>query len=284
MTLIAQSLGSGSSGNCLFIRAGSTSLLIDCGIGPRILAAGLRAHGAAPRGLSGILITHEHDDHVRGLESLQRLGVPIHCSAGTANALRLKEHQHTAVAPGATFACGEADITPIAVSHDAAEPIGFLIRLAGARICVVTDLGTPNDDVAAGVAVSDLIVLESNHDEHMLRSGRYPAHLKRRVASSSGHLSNHRAGAFLESALRSERRRRTIWLAHLSEANNRPELARATVASAFGRDADLHEIVPLPRRAPGPVWRPSPFERATQLDLLRLDAPAEERLSLSSTA
>jgi len=268
MTIVAQSFGSGSSGNGLLVRAGSTAILIDCGIGPRILSGHLRAHGITPRELSAILITHEHDDHVRGLASLRKIGAPIRCSIGTARALGLSEREHVGVNPGQPFRCGDAEITPIAVSHDAAEPMGYAIGLEGFRICVVTDLGTPNSYLAESIATADLIVFEANHDEHMLRSGPYPAHLKRRVASDSGHLSNRRAGEFLEEALRRDRRRRTIWLAHLSETNNRPDLARSTVASAFGIDADFHDIVALPRRSPGPIWRPVPTEQTVQLGLL----------------
>ena len=265
MMVIAQSFGSGSSGNGLFIRSGSTSLLIDCGIGPRVLTGYLRSHGVTARELSGILITHEHDDHVRGLASHRKIGTSIRCSAGTARALGLGAQEHAGVRAGESFRCGEAEVTAIAVSHDAAEPVGYAITIGGVRICVVTDLGVPNADLAAVVASADLIVFEANHDEHMLRSGPYPAHLKRRVASDSGHLSNRRAGEFLEEAMRAERRRRTIWLAHLSETNNRPELARSTVDAAFGDDAGIHEIVPLPRRSPGPVWRPTSALRTLPL-------------------
>jgi len=268
MTIVAQSFGSGSSGNGLFIGSGSTSLLIDCGIGPRILAGHLRPHGVGPRDLSAVLITHEHDDHVRGLASLRKLQAPVRCSTGTARALGLSAVEHVAVFAGVAFKCRNAEITAIAVSHDATEPMGYLIALGGYRICVVTDLGTPNASLAEAVVQADLIVFEANHDEHMLRSGPYPAHLKKRVSSDSGHLSNRRTGEFLEEALRGDRRPRTIWLAHLSETNNHPSLARSTVANAFGNDADLHEIVALPRRIPGPIWRAEPRVRTTQLELL----------------
>ncbi|MBN9015353.1 MAG: MBL fold metallo-hydrolase [Rhizobiales bacterium] len=268
MTVIAQSLSSGSSGNGFLVRSGATVILVDCGLGPRVLAAAMRPHGLAPRDLSAILITHEHDDHVRGLAPLRKLRIPIRCSAGTAGALRLEAQEHAVVSAGCPFECGEALVTPIAVSHDAAEPMGYAMTLAGFRICVVTDLGTPNEELAVEIASADLIVLESNHDEHMLRSGPYPAYLKRRVASENGHLSNRNAGAFLEQVLRAERRRRTIWLAHLSQTNNHPDLARRTVASAFGDDAALHDIVPLPRRTAGPIWRPEPVPRTLQLDFI----------------
>jgi phosphoribosyl 1,2-cyclic phosphodiesterase len=269
MTIVAQSFGSGSSGNGLFIRSGSTALLVDCGIGPRILAGRLRPHGVGPRDLSAVLITHEHDDHVRGLASLRKLRAPVRCSAGTARALGLNESEHIVVDDGVPFLCGDAAITAVAVSHDAAEPMGYAISLGGYRICVVTDLGTPNANLAIAIATADLIVFEANHDEHMLRSGPYPAYLKKRVASDSGHLSNRRAGEFLEEALRGDRRKRTIWLAHLSDSNNHPDLARSTVASAFGGDAELHDIVSLPRRIPGPVWRPDPVPATIQLALPR---------------
>jgi phosphoribosyl 1,2-cyclic phosphodiesterase len=281
MTIIAQSFGSGSSGNGLFIRSGSTTLLIDCGIGPRILAGHLRGHGVTPRDLSAVLITHEHDDHVRGLGALRKIGAPIRCSAGTALALGLTSNEHVGVGPGEAFRCGDAEITPIAVSHDATEPMGYSIMLDGHRICVVTDLGEPNPALAESIATADLIVFEANHDEHMLRSGPYPIYLKRRVASGIGHLSNRLAGEFLEESLRRERRRRTIWLAHLSATNNRPDLARATVAGAFGVDASLHEIVALPRRDPGPIWSPEPIVRTVQLGLPQPELVSEANRAIS---
>src|SRR5262249_20751938 len=124
----------------------------------------------------------------------------------------------------------EVVVRALGVSHDAAEPCGFCIDGDGVRLTVITDLGTADTDLCEWIATSDLIVLEANHDESLLRSGPYPSHLKRRVLSPTGHLSNGDCGALLRRALADSARPKTIWLAHLSAVNNRPDLAVATVA------------------------------------------------------
>jgi phosphoribosyl 1,2-cyclic phosphodiesterase len=150
---------------------------------------------------------------------------------------------------------GDVEIVTIPVSHDAAEPCGFHLRTPFGALTVLTDLGAPSRRAAEVIAASDLIVLEANHDEDMLRRGPYAAHLKRRILSDTGHLSNAACGQLLSSALRGLNRVPTIWLAHLSQTNNRPHLAKSTIERKLARDGLQLSVATLPRRGAGPVWR-----------------------------
>jgi phosphoribosyl 1,2-cyclic phosphodiesterase len=265
--MLFQSLSSGSSGNAHFLRGGGASILIDCGIGPRVLQKALRIHGAEIRQIDAVLITHEHDDHVRGLDAVRAAGRRFHATRGTATALGLDLECCSHVAFEQPIRIAELEITPLRTSHDAAEPCGYTITDGQARATVLTDLGEIDDGLLEITASSDLIVIEANHDVQMLRSGPYPAHLKRRVASSLGHLSNADCGRFLANALQQQRRSKTIWLAHLSATNNRPELAVRTVESALGSLPVRHRVVALPRREAGPVWRPTDEPFMEQISL-----------------
>ncbi len=255
--MIFQSLGSGSSGNAAILRGGGATILIDCGIGPRLLQRAFREHGADFKRIDAVLLTHEHDDHVRGLATVSASGWHVHATPGTASALGLASDRCTHLDFERTINVAGLEISALQTSHDAAEPCGFTISDGATRVTVLTDLGAADDCCLEVVASSDLIVIEANHDVQMLRSGPYPAHLKKRVLSSRGHLSNADCGTFLGRALGSTYRSKTIWLAHLSATNNRPELAVRTVESALARLPVRHRVLALPRRESGPVWRPS---------------------------
>lgn len=256
MSVGVRSLGSGSSGNGLLIEGDGTSLVVDCGIGPRVLASGLRAAGRTVGELDAVLLTHEHVDHVRALPRVIKERVPVIATAGTLRAAGIAPGGAEAIALGGELAVAGASVTAIGVSHDAAEPCGYHVRLAGMAVTVVTDLGRPEPALAAYLAAADLIVIEANHDEAMLRAGPYPAHLKRRVLSATGHLSNAACGRLLLEALAGSRRRPTVWLAHLSTTNNRPTLARQTVQRAIAAGGFVAPVVPLPRHGHDLVWRP----------------------------
>jgi phosphoribosyl 1,2-cyclic phosphodiesterase len=264
--MIVQSFGSGSSGNAMLIRAGTTSVLVDCGIGPRLLKRALLHHQISPDNLDAVLITHEHDDHVRGLASLLANRRTVHSTGGTARALGLQHEHWCGIERGSSIEIGDLIVTAIATSHDAAEPCGYSFASSTTRATLLTDLGETDDASLELIGSSDLIVIEANHDLHMLKSGPYPLHLKRRVQSTSGHLSNDDCGAFLARALVGAVRPRTIWLAHLSATNNRPEVAVRTVKAAFGSGC-RHAIIALPRRDPGPVWSPGAMAVTEQLAL-----------------
>jgi len=255
MALTVRNLGSGSSGNALLVESDGATVLVDCGVGARALTAGLAAAGRSLRELDAVLVSHEHTDHVRSLPNLVRAAVPIATTHGTARAAQVPPHLWEEVRSGSPLRIGDVTVTPIGVSHDAAEPCGFHLRGATAAVTVVTDLGCPNDAIAEFVAASDLIVLEANHDEQMLRLGPYPVYLKRRVLSDLGHLSNADCSELLARALHRGGPSRSIWLAHLSQTNNRPRLAERAVAQRLAETGTAHAVVALPRHGHELVWR-----------------------------
>ena len=185
-------LASGSSGNCLLVQSGSTHVLLDAGVGVRVARKELAARDVADHALSAILISHEHNDHVRALPSLlgyQR--APVLATRGTLAALQpWISAEYDALTPGLACEIGELCVTPVRVSHDATEPVGFVFEAAGVRVAVFTDLGCVDGDVASAICGAALVVLESNYDEQLLARGSYPAHLKRRIRGPQGHLSN----------------------------------------------------------------------------------------------
>lgn len=247
------SLASGSSGNALFIDAGHTRLLVDAGISARRIGQALAAHGVALGSIDGVLITHEHSDHVAGIETLgRRHGLSFYFTAGTAQALPVRRQvAHQVIPRAGSFSIGRATVTSIPVSHDAKECCGYVVEANGTTVAVFTDLGCAQEHLREPLHRADLIVLEANHDLGRLWEGHYPWHLKNRVASPTGHLCNDDAGALLAEAI-TDTRGRTVWLAHLSEENNHPTLALTSVRQCLeGRALDLSV---LPRHAPGPLW------------------------------
>lgn len=246
-------LASGSSGNCLLLAGGQTRLLIDAGISARRICTGLRALGIEPSSLTGILVTHEHSDHISGLENLsKKYTVPIYASAGTAGYLcgraAFLEERIRTFQPGARFCVGGLEVESFATPHDACQSVGYAVSCGGSKAAVVTDLGCVTEAVSAGVRGSRLLLVETNHDIDWLWSGPYPASLKRRIAGPRGHLSNE-DGAALACAAASGGAK-TVILGHLSARNNTPERARCAVEAALeragiqaGRDV-LLEVAP----------------------------------------
>lgn len=248
------SLGSGSSGNALLVRTNGTAVLIDCGVGARRMGSGLAARGIAMSDVDAILVSHEHSDHIRELWRYTASGTPVLSTRGTALAAGVPLSRWTELSSTRPTALAEFDVVTIPVSHDAADPCGFLIRTPQGSVTVITDCGAPSAAAAEAIAESALVVLEANHDEAMLRRGPYPAHLQRRILSDSGHLSNAACAGQLLSALLNSRRLPTVWLAHLSETNNRPALARKTVQQELAR-AGIHlDVHALPRREVSTTW------------------------------
>lgn len=252
-----QSLGSGSSGNAFLIHAAGTSLLLDCGVGIRTVTRALRERGLRLDDLGAVLITHEHGDHIRSLSCVIGKDIPIVSTAGTRRRADIPPPQWEQIGPGRPLAIGPVTVWAIMVNHDAAEPCGYLIETAGVRVSIFTDLGSWHERLAEPIRASDLVVLESNHDHDMLWRGPYPAHLKRRVASPVGHLSNTDCASSLAGALRGGSTRPEIWLAHLSETNNEPLKARQATVQALEGEGLALDVTPLPRRSPGPIWTPA---------------------------
>jgi len=251
-----QSLGSGSSGNAFLIQRGDRTLLLDCGVGIRTIQRVMKSFGSSPADLDGILLTHEHIDHIRTLPKVIDHGVPIIATPGTAGMADIPNDQRIEIAPDRPVEHAGFTIWPLGVRHDAVEPCGYLIETPEARITILTDLGSWQEHLAEPIAASDLIVLEANHDEEMLRRGPYPMHLKRRVASDHGHLSNRVCGDALADLARVRHANPTVWLAHLSETNNRASVAEMTVRMATESAGMSLSMTALPRKEPGPIWSP----------------------------
>lgn len=253
------SLASGSSGNALVIDAGATRLLIDAGISAMRIERGLAKVGLSAASLTGILVTHEHIDHIAGLSVLcRRHRLPVYMTRGTARAVTgLERVAIESIDSGGTFALGEAVVTAIPVRHDAAEPCGFQVKVGGMTLTHLTDFGAPDTHLVAPLAESDLIVIEANHDLDRLWNGHYAWPLKQRIASPTGHLCNDDCGALLAAAVGGDQQP-TIWLAHLSEDNNDPVSAETTVRRELGnRPIDL---TVLPRYAPSHPWLSPPIQ------------------------
>ena len=238
------SFGSGSSGNAFLLDTGDARIMFDCGIGIRRLRKEMQGLGVAGR-LDGIVISHEHSDHIRALQSLLRYeSCPVYASAGTFDAIGRRQRWVTLPANQRSGIAG-IDVTPIRVSHDAAEPFGYAISNGAEHIALFTDLGVADQAVFETIAASSLVVLESNYCESMLRRSAYPSYLKRRIRSQHGHLSNDDCAATLVSALTA--RTRAVWLAHLSENNNAPEIAENTAREALALQGRSIPVQALPR-------------------------------------
>jgi phosphoribosyl 1,2-cyclic phosphodiesterase len=244
------SLASGSSGNATLVEAWRdpaerpTRLLVDCGLGPRRLAAALARRGCTPAAIDAVFVTHEHSDHVGGVTALlRRHGTPVWASAGTWAALGERCGEAlaapTAAAHGVPLQIGALTLHPFAVPHDSAEPLQLVCSDGRARLGIVTDLGHPDETVSAALQGCDALLLECNHDAAMLADGPYPAWLKRRIGGARGHLANAQAAALLD-ACRHDALRHVV-AAHLSRHNNRPELALAALRGALASGPALGE-------------------------------------------
>lgn len=247
-------LGSGSSGNAFVIQSGSTSLLLDVGLPWRLLHAGLVSLGLGDRPLTAILLSHEHVDHVRSLARV--LGVhdsPVYATPGTIRALDPGPgFRHHRILPGCPLELGETFVVPVPVSHDAAEPVGFVLGDGEHVVAVFTDLGTVDRHVDQSLSGADLIVLEANYDSTLLEYGPYPRPLKDRIRSPWGHLSNDDCASTL--ARLPLGRVKEIWVAHLSAENNTPDRARRAVTGAIAAGQYRPQVRVLPRRNNPVVW------------------------------
>ncbi len=230
-------LGSGSSGNATLVESPRGRILIDCGFSAREMARRLERAGCEPARVDGVMVTHEHSDHAAGAAAFSsRFGAPIYTSPATARAAGLRTGKCAGlipVVPGEGFTVGEIEVRPFSVPHDAADNIGFVLGHEESRMGYVTDLGHVSRVVVEHLRRCDLLVAEANHDERMLQEGPYPWHLKQRIASRHGHLSNGQmAGLMAEVA---SDRTRHVFLAHLSRTNNSADLAAQACRDALRR-------------------------------------------------
>jgi phosphoribosyl 1,2-cyclic phosphodiesterase len=226
-------LGSGSRGNGTLVEIGDQRLLIDCGFTLRETVSRLARLGVAADDLTAILVTHEHGDHLRGVLPLaRRYRLPIYLTAGTARHLDLRDYRVHLLQCQTPFLLHDIAITPLVVPHDAREPCQFLFDNGHHRLAVVTDLGHTTPYLHQELQRCSALVIESNHDEEMLRSGPYPAALKARVAGAWGHLSNAQTAHFVAEVAHSGLQH--LVAAHLSEQNNHPDRVRSALATALG--------------------------------------------------
>src|SRR6266436_5570085 len=250
MAVSVSVLASGSRGNSTIVSSSGTKILVDAGISCRETFQRLKSLAIDPRTLSAILITHEHSDHVSGLATLaKKLKVPVFMTGAThqvwARSLRDDSGKLPEVAKleifsaGRSFQIADITVTPFTIPHDAADPVGFTFRVEGTKIAIATDLGYIPASVRDHLRGCDVLVMESNHDLEMLRVGPYPWSVKQRVMSRVGHLSNDSLADFFTNDY--DNSAAFVVLAHLSEQNNHPEVARREAERALANRGGLFQ-------------------------------------------
>lgn len=236
-------LGSGSSGNCAYLEAGETRLLIDAGFSGRQIRQRLASIGRTPESLTGILITHEHSDHVQGLTTIAaKLGIPVYCNRDTREAIERQletKFDCRMFMTGSSFELGEVGIDTFSVPHDAQDPVGFVLNTAVGSIGFLTDLGHATKLVVERIRRANVVVLEANHDLKLLQDDtKRPWSIKQRILSRHGHLSNDAAADVLEQIVHADLKQ--LYLGHLSRDCNRPELAHKTITSRLEKLGGMH--------------------------------------------
>ena len=241
-------LASGSKGNCTLVASSGTRLLVDAGLSCKELLRRIASCGECFTGIDAILITHEHSDHVGGLRVLaKRLKVPVYMTGATHDAYRrvARDSEGNRVTlerletfqAGSAFQIGDILVTPFTIPHDAVDPVGFTFQSEGIKAAVCTDLGYMPASVKHHIRSCHILMIESNHDLEMLRGGPYPWSVKQRVMSRVGHLSNDALADFLTTDY--DGGAEYLILAHLSEQNNHPEVARVTAERALGEQRNF---------------------------------------------
>ena len=238
------SIASGSSGNCIYTGTDNTGVLIDAGISAKRIEQGLASIDRNIKEIKGIFISHEHSDHIKGIGVLARKHhIPIYGTKGTIGAIKncsslgaIDEELYRIIRPGEDVQIDDLTIKPFRISHDAAEPVAYRMECGEKAAAIATDLGFYNQEIVDKLQNLDVLLLESNHDTHMVQVGGYPYHLKQRILSDRGHLSNESAGKLLCHLLHDNLK--AVFLGHLSKENNYEELAYETVKLeiAFGSE------------------------------------------------
>ena len=228
-------LGSGSAGNALVVECGRTRVMMDCGFGVAETRERLERAGLSPSDLAGIVVTHEHGDHLGGVAAFAlRHSIPVHLTRGTSQWLPVEFPAALVhlVDPHGTFAVEDISVEPFPVPHDAREPVQYVFSDGAVRLGVVTDLGCSTHHVEEKLSNCHALVVECNHDLDLLWAGSYPFALKQRIAGRFGHLDNRTAAAMVKNLERGHLRH--LIAAHLSEQNNTPALAVSSLAAALG--------------------------------------------------
>lgn len=227
------SLGSGSRGNATLIEYGQTRLLVDCGFGLRATEKRLAAVGLSAHQLTAILVTHEHSDHIKGVAPLaQRYRLPVYMTAGTYLGMDETELPVELIRFGQDFVIGDIRVTPVPVPHDAREPCQYIFDSGTHKLGVLTDTGTITPLITEMYSGLDALFLEANYDPLMLANGPYPPRLQARVGGALGHLSNQQAAGLLQSIDIGSLKQ--VVIGHISEKNNRPELAHGALSEVLG--------------------------------------------------
>jgi phosphoribosyl 1,2-cyclic phosphodiesterase len=244
-------LASGSRGNSTVLSSSKTSILVDAGLSCREIIKRMTIAGEDPLALKGIVITHEHSDHVAGINVLARkLRIPVYMTGAThdawkkwtrsmgpkrkcetENGSKARIEQLELFKSGSSFSIGDIEVMPFTIPHDAVDPVGFTFKIDGVKIGICTDIGHMTENVRYYLRGCDGLMIESNHDLEMLRGGPYPWSVKQRVMSAVGHLSNHALAEFFADGY--DGGAAFVMLAHLSENNNHPELARTCAERAL---------------------------------------------------
>lgn len=232
-------IASGSSGNSIYIGSDRTHILIDCGISGKKAVAGLNSLGLSIDDISALFITHEHIDHIKGVGVLARkYGIPIYATEKTLEYIYnsretgdIDRHLLHEVIPDHILNIGDLKVNPIHISHDAVDPVAYRVSSGRKKCAVVTDLGTYDSYISDSLKGMDAVLVESNHDVNMLQVGPYPYYLKQRILSEKGHLSNDMCGDLLCEILHDDLKH--IFLGHLSQENNMPQLAFESVKTSI---------------------------------------------------
>jgi len=266
-------LGSGSSGNCAFLETSETRLLVDAGLSGRQIRHRLLSIGRAPENLDGILITHEHSDHIQGLVGLAaKLNIPIYCNRATREAIERQldlQLNFRLFSTGASFEVGDIVVDTFSVPHDAYDPVGFLLHTASGKIGFLTDLGHATKLILQRLQAANILLLETNYDLELLRDDpKRPWSVKQRIVSRHGHLSNLAAAHVVEQLVSSHLRH--LFLGHLSGDCNRPELARQAVGQILDKNGASQVCLEVVSQdEPGPT-----LDLAWPGDLPGLEIPA----------
>ena len=232
------SYGSGSSGNCYELFTDDDALLIDAGVGVRSLKKHARDYATGLAQVHHLLITHDHADHIKCVGSMSHeLHLPVYATKSVHHGIdrnycvahKVDTDLRHYITPGETIQLGAFRVTPFSVPHDSSDNVGYEIENGGVVFCIITDAGHVTEEMGAHISRANYLVLEANHDREMLLNGPYPQHLKTRIQSGTGHLSNADCAEAIARYMGEQLRH--VWLCHLSQENNHPELARKTVES-----------------------------------------------------
>ncbi len=248
------SLGSGSEGNALIVEVAQSRLLLDCGFSVTETVFRLQRLGLEPDQLDGIVVTHEHSDHIGGVARLaRRYAIPVYFTHGThsmTDPTQWTDDKLNIIDSHTPFNIGDIEVLPYPVPHDAREPTQFVFSDGARRLGVLTDTGCSTPHIESSLSALDALVLECNHDLDLLMAGPYPPGLKQRVSGRLGHLDNHAAAAILKKV--GHNKMQHVIAAHLSKKNNTPELACAALAGALGCKADW---IGVAGQTDGFAWR-----------------------------